>query len=118
LNLVLNARDAMPEGGTISLEVGLVQSSGGNGQGWGEISISDEGVGMPKAVLKQALDPFFTTKEQRRGGGLGLSQVRSLADDSGGKLQIESLEGKGTTVRLRLPLARGDTEGQALEVCI
>lgn len=104
LNLVLNARDAMPEGGAISLAIRLVDRDENGTWHWGEISVSDEGAGMPEEVLKQALDPFFTTKEAGHGSGLGLSQVQMFIGHSQGKLEIFSEEGKGTTIQLRLPL--------------
>lgn len=112
LNLILNARDSMPDGGAISLAVRLVPGLENGRSGWGEISVSDDGAGMPKAILKQALDPFFTTKQPGQGSGLGLSQVRSFAEGAQGELQIDSEEGRGTTIRLRLPLAQKDEAAQ------
>ena len=111
LNLILNARDAMPDGGRVSLEVRESlevrdeRSSGQGGPGWSEIRVSDNGQGMSEAILGQALDPFFTTKTAGQGSGLGLSQVQTFVDDSQGGLEITSEQGKGTTIRLRLPLA-------------
>lgn len=105
LNLILNARDAMPDGGTVSVEVRDDRVSGQGGPGWSEIRVSDNGQGMSEAILGQALDPFFTTKTAGQGSGLGLSQVQTFVDDSQGGLEITSKQGKGTTIRLRLPLA-------------
>lgn len=102
LNLILNARDAMPDGGTISIDIRSVRDEEGE---WGEISFADNGRGMSPDVLQRAFDPFFTTKEGSTGHGLGLSQVRAFAEFSKGTLAVESEEGKGTTVRLRLPIA-------------
>jgi len=110
LNLVLNARDAMPEGGAIVIEVRLLPDDQGDGPGWGEVSVHDNGVGMSKDVLTLALDPFFTTKEAGRGSGLGLSQVQAYVGYSKGKLEIASEEGEGTTIRLRLPLADNEAD--------
>lgn len=118
LNLILNARDAMPDGGMVCLDVRDERAPGQDGPGWGEIRVSDDGRGMSEAVLGQALDPFFTTKTAGQGSGLGLSQVQAFVDDSQGGLEITSEQGKGTTIRLRLPLAVIDqaeeTGGRAL----
>ncbi len=108
LNLILNARDAMPNGGTVFLEVRDERALGQDGPGWSEIRVSDNGQGMSEAILGQALDPFFTTKTAGQGSGLGLSQVQTFIDDSQGSLEITSEQGKGTTIRLRLPLAEVD----------
>lgn len=113
LNLILNARDAMPDGGSIALAIRDERLSGQDGPGWSEIRVSDSGQGMSEAVLGQALDPFFTTKTPGQGSGLGLSQVQTFVDDSRGELEITSGQGKGTTIRLRLPLAEIDQAEEA-----
>jgi signal transduction histidine kinase len=115
LNLATNARDAMPEGGelTIATEREVV-APGKNGDGAGEVgpgryvvvSVADTGTGMLPEVLARAMEPFFTTKDIGQGTGLGLSQVYGIAKQSGGDVRIESSPGCGTTVRLRLPEAR------------
>jgi two-component system, NtrC family, sensor kinase len=112
LNLAVNARDAMPQGGTLHIRTGNVRigaaESGRLGLRQGDyvlLSVSDEGVGMPAEVIERALEPFFTTKEIGRGTGLGLSQVHSFAVQSGGGIALESEPAKGTTVRLYLPRA-------------
>jgi PAS domain S-box-containing protein len=97
LNLTVNAKDAMPSGGDLSLAVDV---SGGMAR----IAIKDTGTGMPEAVLRRATEPFFTTKEQGRGTGLGLSMVAGFVKQSGGKLVIESEEGRGTLIAIYLPL--------------
>jgi two-component system, NtrC family, sensor kinase len=112
LNLVLNARDAMPEGGTIRLttetigpppdQAGIRRASGPD-ERWIQITVEDTGIGMPPAVLERAFDPFFTTKGQ--GSGLGLSQVLGFVQQSAGDVQLDSEEGHGTTVRLMFPAA-------------
>jgi CheY-like chemotaxis protein len=98
LNLTVNARDAMPKGGNLTLSVGVMD-------GRACIAIADTGTGMPEAVLKRATEPFFTTKEQGRGTGLGLSMVAGFVKQSGGAMKIQSVEGKGTTIEIYLPLA-------------
>lgn len=99
LNLAINARDAMPEGGVLSLsvyETALCEV---------EISVADDGAGMAPDTLQAALNPYFTTKFGGRGAGLGLAMVRRFADELGGGLEIASQPGHGTTVILRLPTA-------------
>jgi PAS domain S-box-containing protein len=97
LNLIVNARDAMPRGGSLSLS--LVASAG-----MARLLIADSGTGMPPAVLKRATEPFFTTKERGHGTGLGLSMVAGFVKQSGGTMSIQSEEGKGTTIEISLPL--------------
>ena len=113
LNLVINARDAMPGGGTVTIETGPIGRDEvcASGQVPGEIpagplvclSVRDTGVGMDAAVMRQAFDPFFTTKEPGRGTGLGLSTVYGIVRQSGGLVWIESAPDAGTTVRVCLP---------------
>ena len=99
LNLVINARDAMPSGGVI--EITTRQRSPREIA----LEVSDSGIGMPKDVADRALEPFFTTKPAGKGTGLGLSQVYGAAQQSGGSLEISSVPGRGTTVRMILPRA-------------
>jgi PAS domain S-box-containing protein len=98
LNLIVNAKDAMPKGGDLTL--GLNVSNG-----LAHIVVKDTGTGMPEAVRKRATEPFFTTKERGHGTGLGLSMVAGFAKQSSGTMKIESEEGKGTTIEITLPLA-------------
>lgn len=108
VNLVLNARDAMPFGGTVSINVRIAEKVGGNGVSrWVDIHVSDDGAGMPDDVRHQAFDPFFTTKEPGLGNGVGLSQVLDFVRQSSGRVEIFSKENRGTIVRLRLPLELG-----------
>jgi len=103
LNLAINARDAMPEGGLLTFETRKVTIDSDPELEPGdyiELSISDTGVGMPPDIVDRAFEPFFTTKEVGRGTGLGLSMVYGVARQSGGTARIESRLGKGTTVRL------------------
>jgi signal transduction histidine kinase len=112
LNLALNARDAMPSGGTLTIRAAdetVDQQPGESSLKPGEyvrIGISDSGVGMDEATLAKATDPFFTTKGPGKGTGLGLSMVHGLAAQSGGRLCIESTPNVGTTVELWLPRAK------------
>ncbi len=112
LNLALNARDAMPAGGTLTIRAadqtvgeGAPESSLAPGD-YVRILIGDTGVGMDEATLAKATDPFFTTKGPGKGTGLGLSMVHGLAAQSGGRLRIESAPDVGTTIELWLPRAK------------
>jgi len=98
LNLVINARDAMPEGGHLTIATSSVDP-------YLVISVIDDGVGMESQVLERVFDPFFTTKPLGQGTGLGLSMVYGFAKQSGGQVRIESQPGKGTTVSMYLPSA-------------
>jgi PAS domain S-box-containing protein len=97
LNLAINARDAMPGGGTLAIRARPVP-----GEEVVEVDIADTGTGMTPEVLASALEPFFTTKENGHGTGLGLSMVRAFLQQVGGDIRIESEPGRGTTVTLRL----------------
>ncbi|WP_075213896.1 PAS domain S-box protein [Mongoliimonas terrestris] len=102
LNLAVNARDAMPRGGTIILS-GRNRSGLTRGDDAVEISVADTGEGMSPEVLARAFDPFFTTKDIGKGSGLGLAQVHGFVTSSGGRVEIRSSVGAGTTVLIRLP---------------
>jgi signal transduction histidine kinase len=115
LNLAINARDAMPEGGRLTITTGLqviAPDQGGDGKRdispgrYVVVSVADTGAGMPPKVLARAMEPFFTTKRIGQGTGLGLSQVYGIVTQSGGDVRIESSPGHGTTVRILLPEAR------------
>ena len=95
LNLLLNARDAMPDGGVISVETGADSRNA-----W--LVVRDEGYGIPAESLEDIFNPFFTTKAN--GVGLGLAMVSKFVDSHGGRVQVESQPGKGTTFRISLPL--------------
>jgi CheY-like chemotaxis protein len=114
LNLCLNARDAMPDGGRLTVRTSNVtvesgaQSGPDNQLGPGayvQVCISDTGTGMSPEVKARAFDPFFTTKGPGAGSGLGLSQVYGMARQSGGSVSIDSTPGEGTRVTLCLPRA-------------
>jgi CheY-like chemotaxis protein len=103
LNLAINARDAMPNGGILTFSTRPVKVNGDTDLEAGdyiELCISDTGVGMPPEVAERAFEPFFTTKEVGKGTGLGLSMVYGMARQSGGDARIESSPGKGTAVKL------------------
>jgi PAS domain S-box-containing protein len=110
LNLAVNARDAMPEGGKLTIEAANVylddryaENAGISSGQYVGISVSDTGFGMTPEVLSQAFDPFFTTKDIGQGTGLGLSQVYGFVKQSGGHVKIYSEHGTGTTIRIYLP---------------
>jgi CheY-like chemotaxis protein len=106
INLAMNARDAMPDGGRLRIAArNLAGRETGRGGDFVALSLTDTGVGMAPDVLEKAFDPFFTTKSEHRGTGLGLSQVHGFATQSGGEVTAESEPGKGCTVTLRLPRA-------------
>jgi PAS domain S-box-containing protein len=107
LNLAVNARDAMPGGGTITITARAVDhwDKGGDGA-FVRLSVSDTGEGMDTVTLARATEPFFTTKGVGKGTGLGLPMVHGLALQSGGRLTVDSKPGVGTTVSIWLPVAQ------------
>ena len=104
LNLAINARDAMPAGGTLTIGTEVVDVGDDDLElepgAYVELSISDTGSGMPPEVVSRAFEPFFTTKDVGKGTGLGLSMVYGMARQSGGTARIDSAPGSGTTVKL------------------
>ncbi len=112
VNIAVNSRDAMPEGGLIAITVENVRLARGNVPGdligdFVALTIADEGVGIPENILPKVFDPFFTTKRIGKGTGLGLSQVYGFAHQSGGTVTVRSEIGQGTKVTIYLPRARG-----------
>ena len=110
LNLAINARDAMPDGGVLTIATAIAEAGDEAGDAaleagaYGVVTVADTGVGIPKALVSKIFDPFFTTKPIGKGTGLGLSQVFGIARQSGGTVQIDSDEGAGATFRIWLPL--------------
>jgi PAS domain S-box-containing protein len=118
MSLAMNARDAMPEGGELTLSTRIVlldeafcSSHSGAAPGrYARIDVADTGMGIPKHHLEKIFDPFFTTKEQGKGTGLGLSMVFGIVKNHGGFLEVESDVGAGTLFKVYLPLAGGSAE--------
>ncbi len=104
MNLCVNAVDAMPENGTLTLRTRNVDSD------WIEVTVEDTGSGMPQEVLERAMEPFFTTKGVGKGTGLGLSMVYSTVKAHQGQIEIQSEPGRGTKVRMRFPSHEPATE--------
>jgi signal transduction histidine kinase/DNA-binding response OmpR family regulator len=115
LNLAINSRDAMPDGGSIDIKVAECRSSGEATLQPGrylKVSVIDTGKGMTPDILKKAIEPFFSSKPLGKGTGLGLSMVHGLAVQLGGALQLASTVGKGTTATLILPVATAAPEAE------
>jgi CheY-like chemotaxis protein len=120
LNLTLNARDAMPRGGVLTIEISRVHLDLDYAQMYPEvrtgdyiiIAVTDNGMGMTEEVKLHAFEPFFTTKDVGAGSGLGLSMVYGFVKQSGGHVQIYSEPGHGTSIRIFLPAAQ-DVVGEA-----
>jgi signal transduction histidine kinase/CheY-like chemotaxis protein len=131
LNLIINARDAMPDGGSLRIETAnrVVPERGGVSHDWqpnlppGDyvaLIVSDTGVGMTPAILERAFDPFFTTKPLGQGTGLGLSMVHGFVQQSGGQVSLRSEDGQGTVATIYLPrhLEATDQVAQAQIVAV
>jgi len=113
MNLATNARDAMPEGGKLTIEVASFEMKQGGGEPadlapghYVTLTVSDTGAGMPPEIQSRVFDPFFTTKDLGRGTGLGLSTVYGIVKESGGSILLNSEHGEGTTFRIYLPKAK------------
>ncbi len=113
LNILINARDAMPDGGKVCIRTRNRSLGGGNALGlaagdYVELAVQDSGHGIPAEVLSRVTEPFFTTKEVGQGTGMGLAMVYGFMRQSHGRLDIDSTEGQGATVRLIFPSAQGE----------
>jgi signal transduction histidine kinase len=118
LNLIVNARDAMPQGGPIVISARSEAIGKGqrlSARSYVCLSVSDPGERMDDATLAKATDPFFTTKEVGKGTGLGLPMVRGFAEESSGAPVLKSQRGKGTTVELWFPIAEGSPATKKVE---
>ena len=111
VNLAINARDAMPDGGSLTFQADM-ETVGDRGSGpdrarFVHLTVRDTGCGMDEATLARVGEPFFTTKKAGIGNGLGVAMVKGFAEQSGGGMRIESVPGKGTTITMWLPTADG-----------
>jgi PAS domain S-box-containing protein len=118
LNLALNARDAMPEGGRLEIATrdaaAHADAAGGPAGPWVQLVVSDTGTGMTPEVQAHIFEPFFTTKDVGQGTGLGLATAYGIVNQSGGRIEVESAPGKGATFRVSLP--RAEEEGGEADV--
>ena len=113
-NLIVNATQAMPDGGRVAVQIGNVeQHSVGNVSPFVEVKVSDQGIGMDKAMLANAFEPFFTTKQIGQGTGLGLSIAHGIVEEHGGTIEVESEPSAGTTFRVLLPKLKNVIEQSA-----
>jgi CheY-like chemotaxis protein len=113
MNLCLNARDAMPDGGTLTVEAANAPDPDGGPGGFVRLTVSDTGVGMTDDVKAKVFDPFFTTKGVGQGTGLGLAVVYGVAKAHGGRAEVESAPGAGSRFNVYLPWALGPGERPA-----
>jgi two-component system cell cycle sensor histidine kinase/response regulator CckA len=112
LNLVMNARDAMPNGGRITLRTHAV-TGGAAGTGYVLLSVADTGSGIPRDIQQRIFEPFFTTKAAGKGSGLGLSTAYGIVKQSGGSIVVRSTEGEGSVFTVQLPIAEAASAPQA-----
>jgi PAS domain S-box-containing protein len=113
LNLAINGRDAMPDGGTLRIETRADADETGGGDGYAVLIVEDNGIGMSEEVAAHAFEPFYTTKPQGQGTGLGLSMIHSFMLQSQGRVQLRSAPGQGTRVELYLPVCTPDAAAPA-----
>lgn len=119
LNIVINARDAMPDGGTVTVATGLVRLNGDAAArgltpgSYVSVAVTDQGQGMTAEVAERAVEPFFTTKRTGKGTGLGLAMASGFVQQSRGRLEIDTEPGRGTTVRMLFPVSADAAEPTA-----
>ena len=106
VNLVANARDALPDGGRVEIRVRVEEAASPAEPGWAVVEVVDNGIGMSPALLEHVLEPSFTTKEKGEGSGIGLPSAETIVRSAGGVLELDSEPGAGTTARVRLPITR------------
>jgi signal transduction histidine kinase/ActR/RegA family two-component response regulator len=108
LNLALNARDAMPRGGTLEFSLHSVRGEDAGlpaGRGWVELIVRDDGTGMDEATLARLFEPYFTTKPEGHGTGIGLATTQAIVKAAGGQIRIHSAPGQGSRVTIQLPVS-------------
>jgi PAS domain S-box-containing protein len=113
LNLAVNGRDAMPDGGVLTFATGVVRAPPGEGRDGEEllsVTVGDTGVGMEAAVRSRLFEPYFTTKPSGKGTGLGLASVYGCVKSHRGQIQVESAPGQGSSFRMLFPLYRGEVQ--------
>ncbi|MBK6496351.1 MAG: PAS domain-containing protein [Gemmatimonadetes bacterium] len=110
MNLAINARDAMPTGGTLTLAMANTRLPSEDGESWVELTVRDTGMGMDAEAQEHLFEPFFTTKEPGKGTGLGLATCLGIITGAGGRITASSTPGRGTSFTIRLPGARGDAD--------
>ncbi|MBL8817859.1 MAG: PAS domain S-box protein [Planctomyces sp.] len=115
MNLVVNARDAMPTGGRLLIEASTVSQPDNPSSRFARLSVSDTGHGMSDEIKSKIFEPFFTTKGIGKGTGLGLAVVHGVVNQSGGQIMIESTVGVGTTFQILLPLVTNATSAEAVD---
>jgi PAS domain S-box-containing protein len=121
LNVLLNARDAMPKGGTVTISTSSLHLNGDAAArqlvpgDYVVLTVEDQGHGMPAHIVERATEPFFTTKSAEKGTGLGLAMVHGFVEQSLGRLEISSVEGRGTTVRMLFPVVQEEARKPVAE---
>lgn len=122
INLAINARDAMPNGGTITIETSVVHRDKKQGKkhrtSYVQLSITDTGIGMSSEIQQHIFEPFFTTKTEGKGTGLGLAHVWGCVDQSEGFITVSSKEGEGTTFNIQFPVAQSTSLETSIDLVL